>query len=190
MTILKHKGYHGTASVENGKIVIEVLDLSDLITTECDRADEVEGKFRELVDDYLEVCAAIGRTPDRPYKGQFNVRVSPELHKNAAIAATARRVSLNKIVEEALQEFLREKEPLPNLQKVYGDLDRYHSLILNKMEALRRNKSLWDSIDYGNYHANLVPLHHVSYDELENKESWLDLVEPYWHGSKKALVSG
>jgi len=33
------------------------------------------------VEDYLETCKALGREPQKVYKGVFNVRIEPELHK-------------------------------------------------------------------------------------------------------------
>jgi len=40
--------------------------------------------FHEAVDDYLAWCEEEGSEPERPYKGQFNVRIKPELHRKAA----------------------------------------------------------------------------------------------------------
>ena len=37
------------------------------------------------------------------YKGSFNVRISPELHKQAAITAMSRQMSLNSFVETSIQ---------------------------------------------------------------------------------------
>ena len=52
------------------------------------------------------MCAAEGITPEKAYKGSFNVRIPAEMHKQAAICALQNNISLNKIVEQALQSFL------------------------------------------------------------------------------------
>lgn len=54
------------------------------------------------VDDYLDLCAQSGTEPEKAYKGSFNVRISPELHKQAVVAAMARNVSLNSFVEASI----------------------------------------------------------------------------------------
>jgi predicted HicB family RNase H-like nuclease len=46
------------------------------------------------------------KTPEVPYKGTFNVRVSSELHKRVALFANDNDKKLNKVVSEALEEYL------------------------------------------------------------------------------------
>jgi len=58
--------------------------------------------FHGAVDDYLELCAQQGKEPERAYKGSFNVRISPELHKQAVVAAMARNMTLNSFVESSI----------------------------------------------------------------------------------------
>ncbi len=62
--------------------------------------------LEELVEGYLEDCAALGREPTKPFKGTFNVRVGPELHKRASTKAAEQGVSLNNWVQTALEEKL------------------------------------------------------------------------------------
>ncbi len=62
--------------------------------------------FYASIDDYLELCQEIGKAPDREYRGTFNVRVSPELHREAALAAEAMDISLNQFVADALQRYV------------------------------------------------------------------------------------
>ena len=61
------------------------------------------------MDDYLELCRAEGKTPETAYKGSFNVRISPELHKQLAVYAMEHNVSLNHCVEQALEKALAQK---------------------------------------------------------------------------------
>ena len=37
------------------------------------------------VEDYLVLCKEAGKEPQKTFKGSFNIRISPELHKAAAI---------------------------------------------------------------------------------------------------------
>jgi predicted HicB family RNase H-like nuclease len=68
-------------------------------------ADSVEGlreAFHEAVEDYLETCARLGKEPQRAYSGQMMFRVSPEVHRKAALAAELAGKSLNQWAEEVL----------------------------------------------------------------------------------------
>ena len=58
MTVLKYKDFQGSVSFEDGTLVVQILHIDDLIVAECDSASKVEQTFQELVDDYLETCAA------------------------------------------------------------------------------------------------------------------------------------
>jgi predicted HicB family RNase H-like nuclease len=42
--------------------------------------------------------------PERPYSGKFNLRLSPELHKEVALQAKKIRISINSFVEKALAD--------------------------------------------------------------------------------------
>jgi predicted HicB family RNase H-like nuclease len=65
--------------------------------------DELEQSFHAAIDEYLEDCQALGKTPDKPFSGRFNLRISPELHHQAATKAEKKDISLNALVELALQ---------------------------------------------------------------------------------------
>ncbi len=95
MTILNYKGYQGSIEFEDGHLVIQLLHIDDFITTTCESAAEAEQAFHDLVDDYLVTCEETGRPPNKPYKGSLNIRMQPELHRRAAMAAAAAGVSLN-----------------------------------------------------------------------------------------------
>lgn len=59
----------------------------------------MEQDFQNVIDKYLGDCKERSVEPEQPYKGIFNVRISPELHRNIAVYAIERRKSLNAIVE-------------------------------------------------------------------------------------------
>ena len=58
---------------------IEMID--DLITFEATNVDELETNFKNAVDEYILTCKELNREPQKAFKGVFNVRVQPELHK-------------------------------------------------------------------------------------------------------------
>ena len=67
---------------------------------------DVEKEFHCAVDDYLIFCSEVGKEPEREYKGTFNVRIKPELHKKLAFKALEDDDSLNKAVEKAIAVYL------------------------------------------------------------------------------------
>ena len=74
-----------------------------MISYEGTTAKELIDDFHGAVDDYLALCEAENITPEKAYKGSFNVRISPELHKQAVISAMSKNISLNSFVENALR---------------------------------------------------------------------------------------
>ncbi len=59
------------------------------------------------MEDYLELARTQNIEPEKSFKGSFNVRTGSELHRRLAIAAKQRGVNLNKLVNEALEQYLR-----------------------------------------------------------------------------------
>ena len=105
---MQYKGYVGSVefSEEDGIFFGKVLGIRSLISYDGKNAQELVDDFHGAVDDYIAMCAAEGITPEKAYKGSFNVRIPAEMHKQAAICALQNNISLNKIVEQALQHFL------------------------------------------------------------------------------------
>lgn len=114
---LKHNGYIGSieASLEDNCLFGKVLFIKALVSYEGKTVAELDVAFREAVEDYLATCHTLGQTPEKPCKGSFNVRVGHDLHLAAALAATRKKVTLNDLTRQALNEFLQHHcaEPFP-----------------------------------------------------------------------------
>jgi predicted HicB family RNase H-like nuclease len=73
-------------------------------------AKDVEGLRREgeiSLRVFLEACAQDGVYPHKHFSGKFSLRVAPELHEAAAIAAAASGQSLNQWAAEAIRQAAR-----------------------------------------------------------------------------------
>jgi DNA end-binding protein Ku len=103
MSVLRYKDYQGGVEFDKGSLIVRVLHIDDLITTEIDNASEAQAAFVELVDDYIASCVALGKQPCKPFKGSFNIRISSNLHKKAAFAAIEEGETLNSFVESAIE---------------------------------------------------------------------------------------
>lgn len=101
---MEYKGYVGSVefSEEDALFFGKVMGIRALISYEGENARELVEDFHSAVEDYLVMCADEGIEPEKAYKGSFNIRISPELHKQAVITATARQMSLNSFVESSI----------------------------------------------------------------------------------------
>ncbi len=101
--MLEYKGYVGTVEADEGIFLGRVAGLRDVITFEGASFAEVELAFRDSVDDYLAFCAERGEAPDRPHSGKILLRLSPQVHRRAALRAQAEGVSLNQWIARRIE---------------------------------------------------------------------------------------
>ena len=85
----------------------KIEGISDYVDFHADSLSDIEQEFHAAVDDYLEFCAEKGKQPDKEYKGTFNVRISPELHKALAVISLKNNDSLNATIEKALDTYVK-----------------------------------------------------------------------------------
>lgn len=105
---LEYKGYRGSVHYNNDDRVFfgKVMFIPALVSYEGTDVNNLNRNFEQAVDDYLELCEREGKAPAKPFKGSFNVRVTPELHERAAEHAAQSNTKLNSIVSAALEEYL------------------------------------------------------------------------------------
>ena len=65
---------------------------------------DLRTEFKKSLTVFLEVCKEKHIEPRRHFSGKFNLRISPELHEQLAIAAQAEGKSINTLAQEALRE--------------------------------------------------------------------------------------
>ena len=105
---LSHKGYYGSVefSDEDSVFFGRIIGINDRITYEGDNVNSLRHDFEEAVEEYLEICAQMGKEPEKSYKGTFNVRITPELHRQLALYSSSQGKSLNSTVEEAIKSYI------------------------------------------------------------------------------------
>ncbi len=106
--IFEYKGYHTKIDfdAENMLLYGKIEGISDLITFEADNVNNIKKEFENAVDDYLEFCKEVGKSPEKEYKGTFNIRISPKLHREIALLANKNGESLNQVVERAISSYM------------------------------------------------------------------------------------
>ena len=102
--MMEYQNYNGTVEYkkEDHCLFGKVVGIKSLLSYEGKSVSELEQDFRSVVDEYLQDCKAMGIEPEKPYKGSFNIRISPELHRNIAVYALEHGRTLNSVVEEAI----------------------------------------------------------------------------------------
>jgi predicted HicB family RNase H-like nuclease len=63
----------------------KVIGVKALISFEGDSVNSIIEDFHNAVDEYLKFCADNGKEPVKAFKGSFNVRVGPDLHRKAVL---------------------------------------------------------------------------------------------------------
>ena len=74
------------------------------LTVKEGEAEKFIAAFAEAVDDYLKTCKKLKQAPNRPYSGQFRLRLDPGLHARAAMVAETRGKSLNAWVSDVIEK--------------------------------------------------------------------------------------
>lgn len=108
---MKYKTYIGSVEFDEEKEMFfgSVLGIRTPINYQGQDAGALVRDFHRAVDDYFAACAAAGTEPERAYKGTFNVRVSEDLHREAVLYGLRHDMSLNSVVEQALQHMVEEQ---------------------------------------------------------------------------------
>jgi predicted HicB family RNase H-like nuclease len=105
MNTMNHKGY--TARIEfderDNIFVGRVLGLRSIISFHGETVTDLRHEFEVAIEDFLNDCKEQGVKPEKPASGKLMLRVSPEIHGAALVAAQASGKSLNQWATEVLQ---------------------------------------------------------------------------------------
>ena len=109
--ILKYKDFVASVhfSTEDDVFHGKIEGIDDSITFEGDSVADLKKAFEEAAVDYLNICNQIDKDPHKSYKGSFNIRIKPELHKRAAFKSIELGISLNQFVEKAISKLISSK---------------------------------------------------------------------------------
>jgi predicted HicB family RNase H-like nuclease len=103
---LVYKDFIGSVSfsAEDNVFWGKIEGIDDLVTFESDNVEGLKQEFQEAVNDYIETCKEIGKPLFKSCKGSFNVRIPEELHLQAVKISHLLNISLNKLVQNALEK--------------------------------------------------------------------------------------
>jgi predicted HicB family RNase H-like nuclease len=109
MSTMIFKGYTARVEIDarDNVLVGHLLGMRDIVGFHADDVAALRAAFEEAVTDYLDACAKLGKPPEKPASGKLMLRVAPEIHSAALIAAQASGVSLNQWAAKVLQTAAR-----------------------------------------------------------------------------------
>jgi predicted HicB family RNase H-like nuclease len=106
--VLNYMGFIGSVhfSADDSLFYGKIEGIADLITFEGETVKDLTEAFHYMVDEHIKDCESENVASEKSYKGSFNVRLTPELHRRIANSAKMRGVTINKYVFEALNQTL------------------------------------------------------------------------------------
>lgn len=108
--ILQYKDFIGSVhfSTEDECFFGKIEGIDDLVTFEGQDVRGLKKAFQEAAEDYADLCRLTGKPMHKSYKGSFNVRMTPELHKKAVQKSLKLGISLNQLIRRAIEEEVKE----------------------------------------------------------------------------------
>jgi len=106
--ILTYKGFIGSVnfSTDDNVFFGKLEGINDLITFEGETVQELKNAFYYMVDKHIKDCEVENIPVEKSYKGSFNIRLTPDLHRRAAIAAKIHGTTLNAFVKDSIESRL------------------------------------------------------------------------------------
>lgn len=110
--IITYKDYIGSLhfNAEDEIFFGKIEGIADLITFEGKSVEELKQSFQDAVEDYLDTCKRYNKKIEKSYKGNFNIRINPELHRRIKLAAVKLGLSLNQFIQKAVEDELNQVE--------------------------------------------------------------------------------
>ena len=105
MNAMNYKGYAARIEYSDEDALFDghIAGIRDVIGFHGESVQELRVAFEEAVDDYLDTCAKLERTPQKPYSGKLSLRLEPALHASVAVKAELAHKSINQWVAEVLE---------------------------------------------------------------------------------------
>ena len=93
-------------SEDDGCFVGHVAGIKDVVGFHGESVTELRDAFEEAVDDYLQTCEKLNRSPQKPFSGNLMLRISPEVHAGIAMTAEVSGKSINQWATETFADAL------------------------------------------------------------------------------------
>lgn len=102
--VMTYKGYAARVEFDAADelFVGHLAGLNDVVGFHSETTAGLKNAFHDAVDDYIATCEKAGKPAEKPYSGKMMLRVAPEVHARAALAAQLSGKSMNQWGEEVI----------------------------------------------------------------------------------------
>ena len=94
-------------SDDDGCFIGHIIGINDVVGFHGESVAELRAAFEEAVDDYLETCEKLNRTPQKPYSGNLMLHIPPEVHAAITMAAEVSGKSINQWATDTFADVLQ-----------------------------------------------------------------------------------
>ena len=103
--MMKYKGYYGSVNYDEDDLVLygKLEFIRSLVSYEGETVAGIKEAFEQAVNDYITMCEQENISPEKPFKGSFNIRIGEALHEKAVMSALKRDIKLNEFVKRAIE---------------------------------------------------------------------------------------
>lgn len=108
---MTYKNFIGSVNYDDREELLygKIEAIDDLVTYEGKDIPSLKAAFQEAAEDYLSLCKEAGKEPGKSYKGNLNIRLTEKLHRQAALKAAEKGISLNQLIKESVEKYTCEK---------------------------------------------------------------------------------
>ena len=104
--VMQYKNFIGSVHFNADDEIFygKIEGINDLVTFEGESVKKLKKAFEEAVEDYLQLCEQVGKPALKFYKGSFRARIPQELHCQTVQKALMSGISLNQLIQKALEK--------------------------------------------------------------------------------------
>jgi predicted HicB family RNase H-like nuclease len=109
--MMEFRGYTAEVDFDDEAEIFhgEVTGIENVVTFQGKTAKKLKKTFKDSGDNYLSFCKERGEAPDKPFTGQFVVRISPQLHRKIYLCAKLSTESIDAWLNEKLAGLVNEE---------------------------------------------------------------------------------
>ncbi|CAB3676229.1 hypothetical protein LMG26690_01341 [Achromobacter animicus] len=149
--LMDYKGYQGSieVSLEDECLFGQIQFIEDTILYDGMDVVALKRSFEDAVDSYIAFCSERGKAAEKPYKGSFNVRIGPDLHRKLAQKARRLGLNMNEYLRQIVQAAVEEQSAAPNeilaVVGAQGATLTAHKFMTHRKVLEFTTKTLWSS---------------------------------------------
>ena len=105
-SVMEYNGYRAKIEFDSKDSIFvgTVIGLNDMLGFHGHSVEELLISFKNCIDNYLAWCKEVGKEPEKEFRGMFNVRITPDAHREAALEAAIEGITMNQFVSDAINE--------------------------------------------------------------------------------------